>query len=278
MLQYRFSVSLEWPSVRPGDGFSLQIVVLPFREEVTHVSVQLARVEWEDPPWCWSSGVKPVHHDEALKVSFGRLDVKPGIYMVSRLRFSLGPRENASNAIDASPKENFPRVFLQVTDRFAQPTAPAEVAERVGAIEEGREMLVRSGIVANPADPGIGRFRAFAFVTRCGLTRRMRLGQLEVFPLTRGLRSLEHAIIINQVLTESGCPPIVDIEGRWAQFSEQAFPLMVVHIPLIYAQNHAEARSAVQRHAQAVVDVLATHRPSYGEVFAVALARLCCPG
>ena len=278
MLQYRFTVCPEPACVRSGDGFSLQILGLPFGEEVTHVWVDLARVEWEETSWWWNSRAKPAHQGQSLRVSFDRLDVPAAIYVISRLRFSLGPGEDPANVIDARPESNFPRAFLQVTGQSMQPVPPVELAERLRLIEKGRDKLFLSGIVANPADPGIGRFRAFAFVTRCGLTRRMRLGQLEVFPLARGLRSLEHAIIINQVLTESGCPPILDIEGRWAQFSEQAFPLMVVHIPLIYAQNHAEARSAVQRHAQAVVDVLAPHRPSYGEVFAFAIASLDFPG
>ena len=278
MLQYRFSVSPEPPSMCPGDGFSLRIVGLPFGEEVTHVWVDLARVEWEETSWCWNSGVKPVHEDESLKVSFARLDVDPGIHLVSRLRFSLGPGEDPGNVIDGRPGTNYPRAFLQVTGQPARPGPAAELAERLHLVEEGREKLFLSGIVADPANPGIGRFRGFAFVTRCLLKRRMRLGQLEVFPLKRGLRSLEHAIIIYQVLAESGCPPIVDPDGQWPQLSEQAFPLTVVHIPLIYARNHAEARSLVERHAHAVVDVLAPHRMSYGQVFAFAVVSLDFPG
>lgn len=278
MLQYRFSVFPEPRLIPQGEGFSLQIVGLPFGEEVTHVGVDLARVEWQETSWWWSSGAKPARQEERLKVSFDRLDVPAGVYVVSRLRFSLGPGEGSENVIDARPTKNFPRTFVHVTDQPVQSAATAELAERLRLVEEGRDKLFLSGIVADPANLGIGRFRGFAFATRCLITRRMRLGQVEVFPLKRGLRSLEPAIIVNQVLTECGCPPIVDIEGRWAQLSEQSFPLTVVHIPLIYARNHAEAMSAVERHAQAVVDVLSPYRMSYGEVFAFAVASLDFPG
>ena len=278
MLQYRFSVFPEPSLLRPGDGFSLQLAGLPFAEEVTHVWVDLARVEWETTSWQWHSGVKPAHQDGSLRVSFGRLDVDPGIYMVSRLRFSLESNQDPSKAIDARPKTNFPRAFLQVIDQPVQPAATAELAERLHLIEEGREKLFLSGIVADPANPGIGRFRGFAFATRSLITRRMRLGQVEVFPLKRGLRSLELAVNVNQVLTECGCPPVVDIEGRWAELSEQSFPLTVVHIPLVYARNYGEAMSAVERHAQAVVDVLSPYRMSYGEILAFAAVSLDFPG
>jgi hypothetical protein len=275
MVQCRFSVSPRPASVQRGEGFSLLIANLPFAEEVAHVWLDLARVEWEETSWWWQSGVKPAPQNGGLMVSFKGLDVPAGIYLVSRLRFSLGP---AANVIDARPGSNFARTFVQVVDETTQPAAAAELAERLRLIEDGRDGLFSSGIVADPANPGIGRFRGFAFATRSLVTRRMRLGQVEVFPLKRGLRSLELAINVNQVLTECGCPPVVDIEGRWAKLSEQSFPLTVVHIPLIYARNHEEAMSCVERHAQAVVDVLSPYRMSYGEVLAFAVTSLDFPG
>jgi hypothetical protein len=277
MLQHRFSVIPKPPVISPGDGFSLQIVGLPFAEEVTHVLVDLAQIEWEETSWWWASGVKPIHQNGSLMVSFKGLDVPTGIYLVSRLRFSLGPGESPRDVVDALPNKDFPRAFLQVTDQRVSGAPAGELAERLRLLEEGREKVFLSGIVADPANPGIGRFRGFAFATRCLITRRMRLGQVEVFPLKRGLRSLEPAIIVNQVLTECGCPPIVDIEDRWAKLSEQSFPLTVVQIPLIYARTHAEAMSVVERYAQAVVDVLSPYRMSYGEVFAFAVTSLDFP-
>jgi len=277
MLEFWFSVHPEPPSIRSGDGFSLRIVGLLFQEQVTHVWVDLARVEWEETSWCWNSGVKPIGEGNTCRVPIQRVDIPSGIYAISRLRFSMGPGENPTNAIDAWPKRNFSPAFLQVCDDFVQPAPPTEIAERVRLIEEGREKLFLRGIVADPKNPGIGRFRGFAFVTRCLLTRRMRLGQLEVFPLKTGLRSLEHAVIVNQVLAECGSSPIIDPGGPWTRSSEQAFPLMVVHMPLIYARDRDEAISAIERYSSAVVDVLSPHRISYGEIFAFVVENLDFP-
>jgi hypothetical protein len=277
VVQYRFSVFPEPPLISPGEGFALRIVGLPMGEEVTHVGVDLARVEWEETSWWWSSGAKPAHQHGGLKVSLPQLEVDPGIYVISRLRFSVGPGDHSANVIDTRPATNFPRTFLQVLDQPLRPAATAELAERLRVVEDGRDKLFLSGIAADPANPGIGRFRGFAFATRSLITRRMRLGQVEVFPLKRGLRSLELAIILNQVLAECGCPPVVDTEGRWAKLSEQSFPLTVLHIPLIYARSHEEAMSSIERHAQAVVDVLSPYRMSYGEVLAFTVTSVDFP-
>ena len=277
MLEFRFSVCPEPPSIRRGDPFSLRIVGLLFQEEVTHVSVDLARVQWEETSWWWNSGAKLVGEGETCALSIDRLDVPPGIYAISTLRFSLGPEQGQANTIDARPQRNFPSVFLQVIDDLIQPAPPDEIAERVRLIEEGRKNLFLRGILADPANPGIGRFRGFALVTRCLLTRRMRLGQLEVFPLKGGLRSAEPAVIMNQVLMDSGFPPIIEPGGQWARVSEEAFPLMVIHMPVIYARSHAEAMSAIERYSSAVIDVLSPNRRSYGEVLVFVVESLDFP-
>jgi hypothetical protein len=277
LLEFCFSVYPEPSSIRAGGPFSLRIVGLPFREEVTHVSVDLARVQWEETSWWWNSGAKPVGEGDTCTLSFKQLDVPPGIYAVSRLRFSLGPEQRQANTIDARPGKNFPRAFVQVIDEFVQPAAPDEIADRVRVVEEARERLFLRGIVADPTNPGIGRFRGFALVTRCLLTRRMRLGQLEVFPLKRGLRSAEPAVIMNQVLADSGFPPIIEPGGQWARVSQEAFPLMVIHMPVVYARGHDEAMAAIERYSSAVIDVLSPNRISYGEVLVFALQSLDFP-
>lgn len=277
MLDLWLSVQPEPSAVRSGGNFSLRIGGLSFPAQFTHVSVDLARVQWEETSWWFSSGAELVYEGNAWRLTLKGLDVPPGIYQISRLRFSLGPGQDPTNVVDARSEKNFPRVLLQVIDDFVQPAPPSEIAERVSAIEDGREKLFLRGIVADPTNPGIGRFRGFAFVTRCLVTRRMRLGQLEVFPLKRGIQSLEHAVIINQVLTECGSFPAIDPSGEWARVSGQAFPLAVVHMPLIYARNRDEAISAIERYSSAVIDVLSPRRISYGEVFAFVVENLDFP-
>jgi hypothetical protein len=277
MLRYRFSVFPKPSAVRRGDGFSLHVANLLFAEEVTHVWVDLARVEWDETSRCWNSAVTPILHNGTLELSFHRLDLNPGIYLVSRLRFSLDAIPNVSKVVDARPTANFPRTFIQVTDQPMQPVEPAKLAERLVLIEQGRDSVFLSGITADPANPGIGRFRGFAFVTRCLLRSRLRLGQIEVMPLRIGLQSIELSAIIQQVLAEFGSP-VVETDDAWARASAEAFPVMVIHMPLIYARDRAQAVAAIVRHSRAVIDVLSPHRMSYGEPLAYVLESLDSPG
>jgi hypothetical protein len=149
MVQYRFSVSPEPPLVQRGEGFSLEIGNLPFAEEVTHVWVDLGRVEWEDTSWCWNSGVTPLLHNGALRLRFGRLDLDTGIYLVPRLRFSLDAVPSPSSVIDARPTINFPRTFVQVTDQPVRPVEPAKLGERLVMID-GRWRGPQARDPANP--------------------------------------------------------------------------------------------------------------------------------
>lgn len=277
MVDFWFELSFEPPVVRPGETFSIRIRNLPHPGRFTHVWLELARVGWSETEWFWSSGGEASIQGQEIHVELPKLDVPPGIYLPSQVRFSLGPGADSTNVIDARPRRNFERVVLPVLAR-PQGAAPLAVIEqRVQLIEVAREDLFRRGFDADPANPGIGRFRGFAFVTRCLITRRVRLGQVEVLPLQTGLQSQEQAAVINQVLQEMGSRPIIDVTGRWAQASQRAFPLMLIHFPLVRAIDKNQAASAVERYSAAVIDVLSPNRISYGDPIAFVVESLDFP-
>jgi hypothetical protein len=109
-------------------------------------------------------------------VSFKGLDVPTGIYLVSRLRFSLGPGESPTDVVDALPNKDFPRAFLQVTDQRISAAPAGELAERLRLLEEGREKVFLSGswlirrIQASDASEG-SRSQRCSSPAECGSVR-----------------------------------------------------------------------------------------------------------
>ena len=267
-----YVVPQRW-SLRRGDPLVLNIV-LPADARPTMIRVDLAKVQWRRTDWAWQSGAVPQRRGIYHTVRFDNFDLPEGVYTVSQIGISSGDPNATNEIVRVRALDGFPRVFLAVTEEPLLLLSPSRLRDRVAAIEAERRRLSYKGSVADIERPGIGRFRACVLVTRCLLTKPLRLEQVDLIPLKEGLRGVEELMVLNRLLGELRFRIQIPLGGPRMEGRKRDFPLTAISFRLIWAIDHDQVMRFVDSLTSATLAVLSGHRQARGEVIATVVESL----
>ncbi|HEV8573519.1 MAG TPA: hypothetical protein VGR43_02315 [Dehalococcoidia bacterium] len=237
--------------------------------------MDLAKVGWRRTEWSWQSGANPQPSNGSWLLRFENVDLPEGVYEVAQLGISTGDPNATHDILHFKGREGaFPRVYVAISESSLPLISHSVLRDRAAAIERERRRYWFRGTVANPEDPGIGRFTACVLLTRCLLTSNLRLEDVDLLPLRVGLTGTEELMHLNTLLAELGFGPRIPHEGEWVQIKMRDFPLAAIRFRLIWASTLEQASKFVESLTSAILAVLSGHRMARGEVIATVVQSL----
>jgi len=184
-------------------------------------------------------------------------NLEPGLYCLTGLRFyrnqEISPA-SPGEAIDPSlclfeiRSQNTPaRTYPELIAAYKS-LAEAQKTEFMRGIGSGRE-----------------RFRVFVFIRNLLITRKMRLLRYEVIPI-QGFSCETECGVIEQFFRNNGFPNVT-VPARLRREAETRQPAIVVHFPVVHADDSNMAKNTAEREAALLARLLTLHRGGAGSVF-----------
>ena len=252
---------------QPSDEFSVVLRGLSVQSDIERAQLQLARVDWEITAWSATFGGRIEYRTaDTLRVKSRLPNIDQGVYEITQIELT----GSKSPTLRLRGGRDYPRQFINVGPANYL-VDPRGMISRAGEIERYREYQFQNGIDASQEGLSLGRYRGFAFVQGCSLTRRMRFHGFELVPVDTDRQPSEMLTLLAAVLKELGGRSNFSGNTTLRSAITRNNPLVVIHIPVIHATTRGEAFGALKEHCKVVLSTLAPHRLAKGRVFAFVL-------
>jgi hypothetical protein len=264
-------VNVALSTYSPSAGESIAVTIgYEGDEEISHVGLRILEIGESDFDSFMATSTPVEPSGEGLRGTLDASDFfKAGkVYEVTALELS----SQESTVATLFGGRDYSRTVFRVKGDEDEPEASAaEALDAARKVLEERERRYAEPL-GDPDRPGNTEFRVLAFVERVLLTRPLRVPGAQMLPLRSGddpvgNSSTDEASIINAALADLDWRVRVD-PGQWAQRNSRERPVMVMHMPRVYARTREWALEAARYKRDRLLDLLALHRGSSGTPFA----------
>lgn len=269
-------VQLSAYSVSVGANLVLTIDGYEAQRAITQVGVRIVEIGESDFDSFMATSIAVEPTNEGLR---GELDTsyffKAGaVYEITALElFRL--EDSVATLLGG---QDFLRTVFRTKVNTDEPLVSAQealyIAEEVVAERERRY----GEPLGDPNRPGNVEFRILMFVERVLLTQPLRVPGVQLLPLRVGddpvgNRSTDEAGIINSVLHDLDWRVWVEPD-QWVQLNSRERPVMVMHLPRVFARTQEWALEAARYKRDRILDLLSLHRGTSGLPFATVVQRV----
>lgn len=266
----KITVNPTFTSIKEGEQVDFRIMCDKLAE-FDSISINISKVDADYTDFSLGYGTPiPKLGNDVTIICPPTKGLKEGLYMVSAINLQKESKELGDEEI-AMPEiiqTKFDRCFFEIRVSSKEHT-PQELVEIYNNIIKGREEKFISGFgeKANRLGQICKEYRSLVFIKDCLITRRMIIGQYEIFPF-EGLACNDELGLVQDFLIGNGIPPLDNTDETLLR-AKQGQPTAIVHFPKVFASSVEEAGCIVENEIRILCDLLSIYRTSYASIFSI---------